>query len=91
MFARISTTFVLAASLSLLAVASPHPHAKRWDVSTSTVTVTVTSTAPGATVTSSSECDTGALQCCNSVESVSASLFKLPTSERDTHARTPYI
>ena len=34
------------------------------------VTVTVTSTAPGATVTSSSECDTGALQCCNSVQTV---------------------
>lgn len=65
MFARPQATFVyFLLSLSVLAAAMPN--------NPPPVTVTVTATAPAATVTTASECDTGEIQCCDSVESVSA-------------------
>ncbi|RPD64626.1 fungal hydrophobin [Lentinus tigrinus ALCF2SS1-7] len=66
MFARILTYFYFLLSLSLLAVAYPGgspPPSK---------TTTVTVTAPASTVTSASQCSTGDLQCCKSVESASS-------------------
>ena len=65
MFARIYTAFLIALSLSLLAVATP------WGVPT----VTVTETAPAPTVTTVSECNTGPIQCCDQVLDVSLELY----------------
>lgn len=63
MFAKLSTALL---ALPLLAVATP------WGspTTTSPVTTTVTVTAT-ATPTSVSQCTTGSVQCCNSVESAS--------------------
>ncbi|EGO01039.1 hypothetical protein SERLA73DRAFT_179079 [Serpula lacrymans var. lacrymans S7.3] len=64
MFSRLSTVFlyVLFTLTAFVAATSPV-----------TTTVTVTATAPGSTVTTVSQCNTGDLQCCNSVESASSS------------------
>ncbi|GBE83670.1 fungal hydrophobin-domain-containing protein [Sparassis latifolia] len=64
MFSR----FVVASSLALLAVATP------WGVPTETATstVTLTVTAPAPTVTTVSQCNTGSIQCCQSVESANS-------------------
>ena len=63
MFAKAYTLFFyMLFSLSLLAAAMPN--------NPPPVTVTVTATAPTTTVTSS-QCNTGSIQCCQQVESVS--------------------
>ncbi|KAI0093406.1 fungal hydrophobin-domain-containing protein [Irpex rosettiformis] len=70
MFSRISAIALLA--LSTLAVATPAPAEKRWGSPTTTpaTTKTVTVTAPATTTTiSSGNCNTGPIQCCQSVQS----------------------
>ncbi|OJT07051.1 Fruiting body protein SC3 [Trametes pubescens] len=78
MFARLSITLTIA-SVALLAVATPN--GKRWDTTTTSKahttpapqpTKTVTVTAPASTPTSASQCSTGSVQCCNSVQSSSS-------------------
>ncbi len=70
MFSRTSAVTVLA--LTALAVATPAPAEKRWG---SPPPTTVTVTAPGPTKTvSAGDCNTGPIQCCQSVEQVSPSL-----------------
>lgn len=71
MFGRVSPLafFYALFAFSVLAVATP------WGAPTTTppVTTTVTVTAPGSTTTvSSGNCNTGPIQCCKSVESVSS-------------------
>ena len=69
MFSRAATTFFYASvAFGLLAAATPNPGEKRWGTPTKTVTVTP----PASTATEpASNCGTGKLQCCNSVQSVS--------------------
>ncbi|KAI0826132.1 fungal hydrophobin-domain-containing protein [Irpex lacteus] len=74
MFSRISTISLLA--FTTLAVATPAPAEKRWGSPTTTpaTTTTVTVTAPATTTTiSAGNCNTGSIQCCNSVESANSS------------------
>ncbi|EGO01041.1 hypothetical protein SERLA73DRAFT_105567 [Serpula lacrymans var. lacrymans S7.3] len=69
MFSRLSTVvFYVLFALTAFAAATP------WATTTPpvTTTVTITATAPGTTITSVSQCNTGDLQCCNSVESASS-------------------
>ncbi|PSS06513.1 hypothetical protein PHLCEN_2v3680 [Hermanssonia centrifuga] len=78
MFARISaTSLYVFIALGVLAVATPNPeNAKRWGAPTTTppvtTTITETVTAPASTVTSVSQCNTGPVQCCQSVQSASS-------------------
>ncbi|KAH7913160.1 hydrophobin [Hygrophoropsis aurantiaca] len=68
MFSRLtSASLYVLAACSVLAVATP------WETTTpATKTVTVTATAPAATGTEpASQCNTGPVQCCDSVESAS--------------------
>jgi hypothetical protein len=58
------TTSVVALSCAILASAMPGGHP---------VTTTVTVTAPGPTTTVGSSCNTGPIQCCNSVQQASDS------------------
>lgn len=68
MFSRAATTFFYASvAFGLLAAATPNPGEKRWGTPTKTVTVTQ----PNPVPTSVSQCSTGPVQCCNSVQSVS--------------------
>lgn len=64
MFARAYTALYVLLSLSVLAAAKP------WGAPPPTTT-TVTVTAPAPTVTTVSQCNTGPIQCCQQVESVS--------------------
>lgn len=77
MFSRVSVVLSYAFfAFALLAVATPAPaldNAKRWATPTTpaTVTTTITVTAPAATVTAVNQCNTGSIQCCQGVQSVS--------------------
>ena len=81
MFSRIFALTALA--MPILAAATPAPADKRWGsppppttAPAPPVTVTVTATAPGSTTTvPAGSCNTGSIQCCNSVESVSGQFF----------------
>ena len=70
MFSRVSALPVLA--LALLAVATPYPIVERNNppptTTTAVVTKTITVTAPASTVTTVSQCNTGSIQCCDSVQ-----------------------
>ena len=73
MFARFYTSFFYVMStLALLAVAMPN---------NPTVTVTVTAAAP--TTTTVGQCDTGSIQCCNSVISASTTFLRIVTRHAD--------
>jgi hypothetical protein len=68
MFPRnVLALFYALIALSVLAVATPNPMPNNPPP----VTVTVTATAPASTVTTASQCSTGDLQCCQSVQQVS--------------------
>ncbi|KAH7927952.1 fungal hydrophobin [Leucogyrophana mollusca] len=74
MFSRLTTISLYAvAACSVFAVATP------WDTTTPvTKTVTVTATAPATTVTEpATQCNTGPVQCCDSVESAMTTLLGL--------------
>ena len=69
MFARIyAAFFYMLFALTLLAAATP---LEVRGGSPPPVTKTITVTAPGPTVTSGGQCNTGPIQCCNSVQAVS--------------------
>ncbi|ESK86178.1 hydrophobin [Moniliophthora roreri MCA 2997] len=55
-------------TLSVLAVATPYPNGGGGGGGNPPATTTVTVTAPGPTVTAVSQCNTGDVQCCNTVE-----------------------
>ncbi|KAK7692070.1 sc3 hydrophobin [Cerrena zonata] len=68
MLARVYTTVLSVLFFALLAVATPAP----WGAPPPTTT-TITVTAPGSAPTSVSQCNTGPIQCCNSVQTASSS------------------
>ncbi|ESK86853.1 hydrophobin [Moniliophthora roreri MCA 2997] len=67
MFSRVATILYALLALATLAAATRTPTTVTVDTCT---TKTVTATAPACTVTQpASQCNTGPIQCCNSVES----------------------
>ncbi|KAL0956188.1 hypothetical protein HGRIS_002347 [Hohenbuehelia grisea] len=75
MFSRISNMFVFFTVMTvyaLLAAATPWGEPVTSTTAKPPVTTTVTVTAPGSTVTSVDQCNTGPIQCCNSVQKASA-------------------
>lgn len=71
MFSRLATSFLYVFfAFAVLAAATPNPNMKRWGsptttpVTTKTITVTATAT---PTAIPAGQCNTGPIQCCNSV------------------------
>lgn len=95
MFARVS---IVSCILAVALATSATPQYKRWgpskrpsscptpvtETTTETATVTVTAASSGPTSITIDQCNTGAIQCCNTVTQVSAMRSAI---EMETHGR----